>query len=133
MNLFREISLIIKKESEQKDLKGSLGNLSNQYYVYNPVENSIYIIFNPEVKEENIYKDDVLALITCGYKININSIHILVHKTNQDYSRIIQSLLTVGFQPTKSLNFRFGNLYNIFKIDLENECDLEKEICEVDF
>lgn len=116
--IFKINSLIFNLAKHQKEL------LSEYDCFYNEECNSLSIIFSEKINYADFTKEIMMNLLEFVQKVGIESIYFLVARKNQQYARILQDLMIVGFETdeaNKTANID-GNVYKVLKMDV-SECD----------
>lgn len=74
----------------------------------------------------------MINLMEFGQKLGINSIFLLITRKNKEYVKILQGMMTVGFEYEPQIKTATigGTVYKILKMDLKGESD---DIQEVEF
>ena len=74
----------------------------------------------------------MINLMEFGQKLGINSIFLLITRKNKEYVKILQGMMTVGFEYESQIKTATigGTVYKILKMNLKAESD---DIQEVEF
>ena len=122
--IFRINSLFLNKER-------NITEISTQYdCIFNEKNNSLCLIFNNQDNYENFTKEKLLNILEFAISIEIDTIYLLVNKSNKHYLNIIQDMLIVGFEIEKNFtNINIdGSIYKSLKTPIKNICKEIKEI-----
>ena len=122
--IFRINSLFLNKER-------NITEISTQYdCIFNEKNNSLCLIFNNQDNYENFTKEKLLNILEFAISIEIDTIYLLVNKSNKHYLNIIQDMLIVGFEIEKNFtNINIdGSIYKSLKMPIKNICKEIKEI-----
>ena len=122
--IFRINSLILNSEENETEIPTQFD------CIYNEKNNSLFLIFNNNDNYENFTKNKLLSILDFAISIEIETIYLLVSKSNNHYLNIIKDMLIVGFQIEKDLpkiNID-GNVYKSLKMSMK---DVFKEIKEI--
>ena len=106
--------------------------LSKYECYYDEKSNSLSVIFTEKICFEDFTKEIMLNMFEFAKKIGIETIYFLVSKKNQQYIRIVQDLMIVGFEvdeKMKTINIE-GNAYKVLYLSIKEDFD---EIEEVTF
>lgn len=98
--------------------------------IYNKKSNIINILVEEKTKYEDLSKQLILKISEYCEKNQIYGIMITISKQNNEYVKIIQSMLTIGF--TYYFNQKFNkigeNTYKILFMNLNKESNEIEEI-----
>ena len=124
--IFRINSLIFNEEKEKKEI------YTKYDCIYNKKDNSLYILFNKNMNYINFTKDKLINILDFSNSVKIETIYILINKTNKYFVNIIQDMLVVGFKYEKNIPlFNIdGNIYKALKMSLK---DTKQEIIQIKF
>ena len=122
--IFKINSLIFNIE------KGSKEIYTQYNCIYNEDHNSLYLIFNTNDNYSKFTKDWLINILEFSISIGIDSICLLVSKSNNKYINIVQDMIIVGFK----LDEKFSKItidgiaYKILKMSIK---DIDQEIKEI--
>lgn len=99
--------------------------------VYHKDSESLCLILDNNIRYTDLSKEIIINLIQFAQNINANLITLLISKSNRDYVKFIQGMLTVGFEyaDIKSAKIE-GKVYKILSMKMET---LNKEMEEIEF
>jgi len=81
--IFRINSLIFNEEKEKKEI------YTKYDCIYNKKDNSLYILFNKNMNYINFTKDKLINILDFSNSVKIETIYILINKTNKYFVNII--------------------------------------------
>ena len=122
--IFKINSLISNIEKRNKEVY-------TQYNcIYNEEHNSLYLIFNTNDNYSKFTKDWLINILEFSISIGIDSICLLISKSNNRYINIIQDMIIVGFKfdekyPKTTID---GIVYKILRMPIK---DIDQEIREI--
>ena len=123
--IFRINSLIFNDEKEQKEI------YTKYDCIYSEKDNSLYLLFNKNMNYSKFTKDKLINILDFSNSIKIETIYILINKSNKYFINIIQDMLIVGFEIGK--NFPLftidGNIYKALKMSIK---DTKQEIKQIE-
>ena len=123
--IFRINSLIFNDEKEQKEI------YTKYDCIYSEKDNSLYLLFNKNMNYSKFTKDKLINILDFSNSIKIETIYILINKSNKYFVNIIQDMLIVGFEIGK--NFPLftidGNIYKALKMSIK---DTKQEIKQIE-
>ena len=123
--IFRINSLIFNDEKEQKEI------YTKYDCIYSEKDNSLYLLFNKNMNYSKFTKDKLINILDFSNFIKIETIYILINKSNKYFINIIQDMLIVGFEIGK--NFPLftidGNIYKALKMSIK---DTKQEIKQIE-
>ena len=123
--IFRINSLIFNDEKEQKEI------FTKYDCIYSEKDNSLYLLFNKNMNYSKFTKDKLINILDFSNFIKIETIYILINKSNKYFINIIQDMLIVGFEIGK--NFPLftidGNIYKALKMSIK---DTKQEIKQIE-
>ena len=133
-----EISLNNKKNSKSKITPNNSQNLNkqnNKLYsenncIYNPKDNSIYLIIHSNYDYSKLKKEKMIKILEYSINEKIDSIYLFIEKTNKNYYKILQDMKIVGFILDDNLG-RFmisNNMYKVLKMSIK---DINQEVKEI--
>lgn len=70
---------------------------------YNPSLEAMCIMVEKGLKYAELSKDVIMNFIEFAQKMSIGNIVVLIDRKNKEYVKILQSIMTVGFQNDKNL------------------------------
>ena len=87
------------------------------------------ILLTQDLNFADFTKEIMINLLDLARKVGIETIYFLVAKKNEQYIKIVQDLMIVGFEldeKNKSINID-GNAYKVLKLSVkEQEEEIEK-------
>ena len=123
--IFRINSLIFNDEKEQQEI------YTKYDCIYGEKDNSLYLLFNKNMNYSKFTKDKLINILDFSNFIKIETIYILINKSNKYFINIIQDMLIVGFEIGK--NFPLftidGNIYKALKMSIK---DTKQEIKQIE-
>ena len=123
--IFRINSLIFNDEKEQQEI------YTKYDCIYSKKDNSLYLLFNKNMNYSKFTKDKLINILDFSNSIKIETIYILINKSNKYFINIIQDMLIVGFEIGK--NFPLftidGNIYKALKMSIK---DTKQEIKQIE-
>ena len=111
-------------------------NNEHQYFLYNDKLRIFCLIIDEEEKYENISKKSMINNFTLCKNLKIKSIFLLINEKNKDILKITQIINLIGFKKEnilKSTLLNDGNIYLLFKMNVEKEIENNDEIEDIDF
>jgi hypothetical protein len=111
-------------------------NNEHQCFLYNDKLRIFCLIIDEEEKYENISKKSMINNFTLCKNLKIKSIFLLINEKNKDILKITQIINLIGFKKEnilKSTLLNDGNIYLIFKMNVEKEIENNDEIEDIDF
>lgn len=80
------------------------------------------IIIDKTIKYSNFSKEFVLCLINFAQMLGAQSIILFIHKENDDYIKLLQGIITVGFLPEEKLKIATigDKCFTLFRMKLKN-------------
>ena len=123
--IFRINSLIFNDEKEQQEI------YTKYDCIYSEKDNSLYLLFNKNMNYSKFTKDKLINILDFSNSIKIETIYILINKSNKYFINVIQDMLIVGFEIGK--NFPLftidGNIYKALKMSIK---DTKQEIKQIE-
>ena len=122
--IFKINSLVFNIEKKIKEIYIQYNCIYNEEY------NSLYLIFNTNDNYSKFTKDWLINILEFSISIGIDSICLLVSKSNDKYINIVQDMVIVGFKfDEKVSNITIdGIVYKILKMSIK---DIDQEIKEI--
>ena len=123
--IFRLNSLILNEEKEEKEI------YTKYDCIYNKKDNSLYLLFNKNMNYSEFTKDKLINILDFSNSVKIDTIYILINKSNKYFVNIIQDMLVVGFEFRKNypLFTIDGNIYKALKMSLK---DIKQDIIQIE-
>ena len=123
--IFRLNSLIFNEEKEEKEI------YTKYDCIYNKKDNSLYLLFNKNMNYIEFTKDKLINILDFSNSVKIDTIYILINKSNKYFVNIIQDMLVVGFEFRKNypLFTIDGNIYKALKMSLK---DIKQDIIQIE-
>ena len=120
--IFRINSLIVNPEKRNREI------YIKYNCIYKEKENSLYLIFNNN--NSKFTKDLLINILQFSISLGIESLCLLIPKSNKKYFEIIQDMIIVGFKidkihPKITID---GNVYKLLKMPIK---DIYQEIREI--
>jgi hypothetical protein len=124
--LFNITSMIFNLENNKEEVH------SKYNCFYNPALEALCIMIEEGMKYSDLSKEIVLNLMDFAQKMNIKNLVLLLARKNKDYVKILQGMMTVGFNNDQSIkNQKIEDKeYKILKMSLKT---VQYEIEEVAF
>lgn len=125
-SLFLINSLVFNLEKHEREV------YSKYYCFYDETENSLSIVVSDKAKYSHFSREIMMNLMDFVQKTKINTIYFLLNRKNGQYVKILQGMLTVGFEYEEKLKKVEidGGVYKVLKMNMK---DVPDEIEEVDF
>lgn len=122
--LFNINSIIFNLENNQQEV------LNKYNCFYNPSLEALCIMIEDVTKYSEISKDIIMNLIDFSQKMNIKNLVLLLDRKNKDYVKILQGMMTVGFQSDTVLKVsKIGNKeYKVLKMIVKTTSSEIEEI-----
>lgn len=124
--LFNISSLIFNIEQHKEQ------ELTKYSCFYQKSSDSLCFLVEENAKYADFSKEIMINLMEFGQKLGINSIFLLITRKNKEYVKILQGMMTVGFEYESQIKTATigGTVYKILKMNLKAESD---DIQEVEF
>lgn len=124
--LFNISSLVFNHEKRQEEV------LSQYSCYYNKPEESLCILIEETAKASDFTKEIMMNLMDLAQKINVKAIYLLICRTNKEYVKLLQGMMTVGFEQESTIKTKQieGKVYKILKMNIQS---LPDEIQEIEF
>ena len=97
---------------------------------YDEGTNSLNILITQDLCFADFTKEIMINLLDLARKVGIETIYFLVAKKNEQYIKIVQDLMIVGFEldeKNKSINID-GNVYKVLKLSVKEQDEEIEEI-----
>ena len=97
---------------------------------YDEKSNSLSLIISKDVCFSDFTKEIMINLLDFAEKVGIESIYFLVAKKNNQYIRIVQDLMVIGFEideKLKTANIE-GNVYKVLYLPIKEDYDEIEEV-----
>ena len=97
---------------------------------YDETSNSLNILLTQDLHFADFTKEIMINLLEMTRKVGIDTIYFLVAKKNEQYIKIVQDLMIVGFEvdeKNKIVNIE-DNVYKVLKLPIKEEEDDIEEI-----
>lgn len=123
--IFQINSLIFNITKQKKEI------LTKYKCFYEESSNSLSILLTNDFCFADFTKEIMMNLLEFAQKVCIDTIYFLVSKKNQQYIKIVQDLITIGFEldeKTKTVNIE-GNTYKVLKLSVKEQ---DEEIGEIE-
>lgn len=117
-------SLIFNITKHKKEI------LTKYQCFYDEASNSLNILLTQDLCFADLTKEIMINLLEMTRKVGIETIYFLVAKKNEQYLKIVQDLMIVGFEvdeKNKSINIE-GNSYKVLKLSVKEQDDEIEEI-----
>lgn len=124
--LFNISSLVFNLESHKEEV------LSKYSCFYQQSSESLCIMIEDTAKYVDFSKEIMMNLMDFAQKLGINAIFLLIARKNKEYVKLLQGMMTVGFEQEESMKTTKieGKTYKVLKMNLKQVPD---EIQEIDF
>ena len=125
--IFQINSLIFNITKQKKEI------LTKYKCFYEESSNSLSILLTNDFCFADFTKEIMMNLLEFAQKVCIDTIYFLVSKKNQQYIKIVQDLITIGFEldeKTKTVNIE-GNTYKVLKLSVKEQDEEIEEIEEI--
>ena len=123
-SLFNISSLIFNIDSNKEEV------LTKYSCFFQESTDSLCILIEEHSKYVDLSKETMINLIDFAQKLGINAIFLLLARKNPEYVKLLQGMMTIGFEndsSTKTTKIE-GKVYKVLKMNLKQE-DIE----ELDF
>ena len=112
-------------------LKSKEEVINNYSCFYKKENNSLCFLIEEHAKVADFSKEIMLNLMELSRKLEIDTIYLLINRKNKEYIKILQGMLTVGFEQEQQMKTaKIGVLvYKVLKMELKEG----EEIEELDF
>lgn len=124
--LFSINSLVFNLEKHEREI------YSKYNCFYDEMENSLSIVVSDKAKYSDFSREIIMNLMDFVQRTKISTIYFLLNRKNSQYIKILQGMLTVGFEYEenhKKVEID-GGVYKVLKMNMK---DVPDEIEEVDF
>ena len=121
-NVFEINSMIFNIPKHKQEI------LSKYKCYFKEEDNELYIIISESLSFQEFTKEIMMNLYTFCEKLGIETICFLVSKTCQQYVRIMQDLMIVGFRPNedmKEINIQ-GETYKVMEMPINADEKIEE-------
>lgn len=125
--IFQINSLIFNITKQKKEI------LTKYKCFYEESSNSLSILLTNDFCFADFTKEIMMNLLEFAQKVCIDTIYFLVSKKNQQYIKIVQDLIIIGFEldeKTKTVNIE-GNTYKVLKLSVKEQDEEVEEIEEI--
>ena len=122
--IFQINSLIFNITKHKKEI------LTKYKCYYEEKSNSLSILFTQDFCFADFTKEIMMNLLELAQKVEIENIYFLVAKKNQQYIKIVQDLMIIGFEvdeKAKSVNID-GNVYKVLVLPVKEQDDEIEEV-----
>ena len=122
--IFQINSLIFNITKQKKEI------LTKYKCFYEESSNSLSILLTNDFCFADFTKEIMMNLLEFAQKVCIDTVYFLVSKKNQQYIKIVQDLITIGFEldeKTKTVNIE-GNTYKVLKLSVKEQDEEIEEI-----
>ena len=123
--IFQINSLIFNITKQKKEI------LTKYKCFYEESSNSLSILLTNDFCFADFTKEIMMNLLEFAQKVCIDTVYFLVSKKNQQYIKIVQDLIIIGFEldeKTKTVNIE-GNTYKVLKLSVKEQ---DEEIGEIE-
>jgi len=120
--IFEISSMVFNISKHKKEI------LSKYKCFFDEESNTLTLVINEEISFAEFTKEIMMNLFTFAKKVKIDTICFLLSKKNQQYGRIFQDLMIVGFKPNekqKEVNIE-GNAYKVLEIAANSDEEIEE-------
>ena len=125
--IFQINSLIFNITKQKKEI------LTKYKCFYEESSNSLSILLTNDFCFADFTKEIMMNLLEFAQKVCIDTVYFLVSKKNQQYIKIVQDLIIIGFEldeKTKTVNIE-GNTYKVLKLSVKEQDEEIEEIEEI--
>ena len=125
--IFQINSLIFNITKQKKEI------LTKYKCFYEESSNSLSILLTNDFCFADFTKEIMMNLLEFAQKVCIDTVYFLVSKKNQQYIKIVQDLIIIGFEldeKTKTVNIE-GNTYKVLKLSVKEQDEEVEEIEEI--
>ena len=125
--IFQINSLIFNITKQKKEI------LTKYKCFYEESSNSLSILLTNDFCFADFTKEIMMNLLEFAQKVCIDTVYFLVSKKNQQYIKIVQDLIIIGFEldeKTKTVNIE-GNTYKVLKLSVKEQVEEIEEIEEI--
>lgn len=125
--IFQINSLIFNITKQKKEI------LTKYKCFYEESSNSLSILLTNDFCFADFTKEIMMNLLEFAQKVCIDTIYFLVSKKNQQYIKIVQDLIIIGFEldeKTKTVNIE-GNTFKVLKLSVKEQVEEIEEIEEI--
>ena len=122
--VFEINSLIFNITQHKKEI------LTKYKCIYDEDSNSLSILFSKDLRFADFTKQIMINLLEFAQKAEIETIYFLVAKKNDQYIKIVQDLMIVGFEidgKNKTIDIE-GLAYKVLKLQVKEQDDAIEEI-----
>ena len=122
--IFEINSLIFNITKQKKEI------LTKYKCFYEESSNSLSILLTNDFCFADFTKEIMINLLDLAQKVGIDTIYFLVAKKNEQYIKIVQDLMIIGFEldeKTKTVNIE-GNNYKVLKLPVKEQDEEIEEI-----
>ena len=122
--IFEINSLIFNITKQKKEI------LTKYKCFYEESSNSLSILLTNDFCFADFTKEIMINLLELAQKVGIDTIYFLVAKKNEQYIKIVQDLMIIGFEldeKTKIVNIE-GNNYKVLKLPVKEQDEEIEEI-----
>jgi hypothetical protein len=125
-SLFNINSLIFNLKNNKEEV------VSKYNCFYNPSLEAFCIIVEEGTRYTDLSKEIVLNLMTFAQKVGVKNLILLLDRTNRDYVKILQGMMTVGFNNDAAMKTcHLGDKdYKILRMTMNT---VQEEVEEVSF
>ena len=122
--LFNISSLVFNLENSREEV------LHNYSCFYNPSLEALCIMIEEGTKYSDLSKEIVMNLMDFTQKMQIKNIVLLLERRNRDYVKILQGMMTIGFQNDINLKMTKvgGKDYKVLKMVIKLQPEEIEEI-----
>jgi hypothetical protein len=123
-SLFNISSLVFNLENSKEEV------LHNYSCFFNPSLEALCIMIDDGTKYSDLSKEIVMNLMDFTQKMQIKNIILLLERKNRDYVKILQGMMTIGFQNDSSLKITKvgGKDYKVLKMQIKLQPEEIEEI-----
>ena len=125
--IFQINSLIFNITKQKKEI------LTKYKCFYEESSNSLSILLTNDFCFADFTKEIMMNLLEFAQKVCIDTVYFLVSKKNQQYIKIVQDLIIIGFEldeKTKTVDIE-GNTYKVLKLSVKEQDEEIEEIEEI--
>ena len=122
--IFEINSLIFNITKHKKEI------LTKYNCFFDEKSNSLSLIISEDLCFSDFTKEIMMNLFDFVQKAKMSSIYLLISKTNKQYIRIMQGMLTIGFENDENVKTTMidDKIYKVIKMNVEGQSDVIEEV-----
>ena len=122
--IFQINALVFNIETQRKEVYTKFNCYFDNDY------NSLLLVINDNARYVDFSKEIMMNLFDFVQKAKMSSIYLLISKTNKQYIRIMQGMLTIGFENDENVKTTMidDKIYKVIKMNVEGQSDVIEEV-----